>query len=563
MKPQEFEERLGIKLQEEPGLERMMRYDRRNSFTLDEGGNVIGLNACGNQLTDKKAAFLWELSELKAVNLSENLLSVVSIPAEMKNLVYIDLSENKKLGKVDFSSGLPDLVKLDLCECNLKELELPSGFQKLQYLDLRKNALVEVSFLGDCPCLTWLDLSENNLTEFRLPAGFARLEELYLDKNPNLSTPPKETVEQGMQATLRYLRELARQGEREHYEVKMLIVGEGETGKTTLWNKLQNPKHPVPDPEQLSTVGISIKEGWAFQHLDHPDTAFFVNLWDFGGQEIQYMTHQFFLTRRSFYVLLADGRREVANFSYWLKAISLLGCDPDMTGKLPVLVVLNEKGNPIAQVPYDPETVNEDYPRLDINKREVDFAKTDGRIEALQYAIKDILSHELPHLPLRFPAFWDDVRQELYRLRKPLNHIDFERFKAICLDKGITEEVSMLDLSQLLHDLGVILHFQEDINLADFIVLNPQWALNAVYDILRSDEVEKQQGRFDKKMLQDIWTERKYSRAEQNHLLNLMSKDNFEVCFRAEENGGEIYIAPQLLPKTGPYHWTGHQMPAY
>ena len=36
------------------------------------------------------------------------------------------------------------------------------------------------------------------------------------------------------------------------------------------------------------------------------------------------MTHQFFLTKRSFYVLLADGRKQSDNFPYWFKIISLL-----------------------------------------------------------------------------------------------------------------------------------------------------------------------------------------------------------------------------------------------
>jgi hypothetical protein len=43
--------------------------------------------------------------------------------------------------------------------------------------------------------------------------------------------------------------------------------------------------------------------------------------------------------------------------------------------RLPVLVVLNEKGNPIARMPYDPVKVEEDYKKLEVIKREVDFAK--------------------------------------------------------------------------------------------------------------------------------------------------------------------------------------------
>ncbi|MCI5165690.1 MAG: hypothetical protein D3903_06230 [Candidatus Electrothrix sp. GM3_4] len=66
------------------------------------------------------------------------------------------------------------------------------------------------------------------------------------------------------------------------------------------------------------------------------------------------------------------------------------------------------------------------------------------------------------------------------------------------------------------------------------------------------DVKEENQGRFNQQLLQDIWTEKGFSTAEQGKLLNLMLKDGLEVCFRATENGEEMYIAPQLLPKEAP-----------
>jgi internalin A len=398
-----------------------------------------------------------------------------------------------------------------------------------------------------------LNLSGNKLSKFSLSSGLAGLTDLEIEGNP-LKSPPEETMKMGKEAVLRFLKELATQGARELFEVKMLIVGEGETGKTTLWNLLQDPNHPVPDPDQKTTYGIKIHEGWEFSHLDHLSDKFLVNLWDFGGQDIQYMTHQFFLTRRSFYVLLADGRQEVANFPYWLEIIQLLGCEPNVKKKLPVLVVLNEKGNPIAKLPYDTETVKDDYPKLNIIRREVDFAiKDDGRLEALTKSIQEVLCHRIGHLPLTIPALWDYVRQELNDLRKSLNHIDTQKFREICENIGITEKQQQDDLSQLFHDLGVILHFREDPTLADFIVLSPQWAVNAVYAIMKHEEIKKvNQGRFDYPLLQQILTKEGYSAGEQANLLNLMLKNNLEVCFRARENGKEIFIAPQLLPENKP-----------
>ena len=51
---------------------------------------------------------------------------------------------------------------------------------------------------------------------------------------------------------------------------------------------------------------------------------FQVNIWDFGGQEIYHATHQFFLTRRSVYILVCDDRKEDTDFFYWLQVVELL-----------------------------------------------------------------------------------------------------------------------------------------------------------------------------------------------------------------------------------------------
>lgn len=411
------------------------------------------------------------------------------------------------------------------------------------------QALLKISGLqfGD---VRVLNLSDNQLTEFRLTDEMRNLEWLNIEDNP-LTFPAEEMIKQGQEATLTFLKSFLTQGERDVYEVKMLIVGEGETGKTTLWKKLQDPSY-MPDGKEDSTVGIGIKEGWSFSHVDQPDITFFVNLWDFGGQEIQYMTHQFFLTRRSFYVLLADGRREVANFAYWFKIINLLGCEEKQEKKLPVLVVLNEKGNSIAKMPYDPTKVKSEFSRLDIHRREVDFAKRDGRFSALVDSIKDFLCHHLEHLPIKMPSYWDNVRKKLYILRESSNHISWTDFETLCKEEKMEDPKEMVSLSQLLHDLGVILHFQEDIQLRDFIVLKPEWAANAVYEVFRHKEVADQQGRFVQQLLAEVWTEGGYSVREQGHLLNLMLKDNLEVCFPTEEAGKTLFIAPQLLTEVRP-----------
>ncbi len=179
------------------------------------------------------------------------------------------------------------IVGLNLAKTGLKDenwqkiLVLPGLAEPLRALNLSQNSLTTFPFPpGDgLRKLESLRLAENQLKEFLLPPGVDGLLDLDLEENP-LENPGPEILRQGKAAVLRFLRELVEQGISEVFEVKMLIVGEGGAGKTTFWNKLQKIDYPVPLPERLqpSTVGIDIKEGWDFEHLDRPNVTFLVNL---------------------------------------------------------------------------------------------------------------------------------------------------------------------------------------------------------------------------------------------------------------------------------------------
>ena len=126
-------------------------------------------------------------------------------------------------------------------------------------------------------------------------------------------------------------------------------------------------------------------------------TGFRTNIWDFGGQELQYMTHQFFLTPRALYVLMMDARREAPNLPYWFKIISLLGRESD-SDKAQVLLVFNKRQGSTGSPQYD-DLLQHYKNDFDCETLTVDFADNDYRWDYLKKTIEQRLASLAIQLP--------------------------------------------------------------------------------------------------------------------------------------------------------------------
>jgi GTPase SAR1 family protein len=196
-----------------------------------------------------------------------------------------------------------------------------------------------------------LDISKqlgkrNRIRIRRVPADILRLPHLkVLDVDgESIEVPPPEVVAQGVDAIRNYWRQRQEEGIDYLCEAKLLIVGEAGAGKTSLARKIENPACALK-PREPSTEGIEVIR-WRFPAAIRVKEAddgrflerdFWVNIWDFGGQEIYHATHQFFLTRRSLYLLVSDDRKEDTDFNWWLEVAELL------SGGSPLLIIQNEK----------------------------------------------------------------------------------------------------------------------------------------------------------------------------------------------------------------------------
>ena len=252
-------------------------------------------------------------------------------------------------------------------------------------------------------------------------------------------------------------------------EAKLLIVGEGGAGKSTLAAKILDPAYAL-DPDRPSTEGIDILR-WRFPSRIHPradgaapiDRDFEVGIWDFGGQEIYHATHQFFLTHRSLYVLVADARKEDTDFHYWLGVVELLA------GDAPLIIVKNEKQDRRREL--NVATLRARFPNVkEILATNLQTNRgLDGVVRRIRHQLEG-----LPHIGDALPAAWKRVREALESDSR--DHIALTEFLDLCGRHGFTRDKDKLQLSDYLHDLGICLHFQDDPVLKHTVILRPNGA---------------------------------------------------------------------------------------
>ena len=426
---------------------------------------------------------------------------------------------------------------------NLRELyfyknrlsQLPSeigALTNLTTLSLKDNRLSQLpSEIGALTNLTSLDLSFNQLTQ--LPAEFSafkKLQKIDLREN-NLPIPPeilgKSWDKLGKSADiLNYYFQLQTGQTQPLNEAKLLIVGQGSVGKTSLINRLLHDRF---NPHENKTEGISI-QSWQIGEIQ-------LNVWDFGGQEIMHATHQFFLTKRSLYLLVLDTRQADAEnrLEYWLKIIQSFG------GDSPVIVVGNKADQQALDL--DQRGLEGKYPSIKAFV-ETSCKKGDG-IDNLKATITTEVN-QLEHIKDELPLSWFDLKKLLEKTKR--DYMPYPEYMKLCQGKGINEQ-SQQTLIGFLHDLGVVLNFRDDPRLEDTNILNPVWVTNGVYQILNDNALMTQhKGILERSMLDRILDSERYPRNKQLFIIDMMRK--FELCFDLESD--KQFLIPDLLSKEEP-----------
>lgn len=555
----------------------------KSGYVCDVDGQIIGINL--DEIKLDNPALLSKFSDLTWLTVSYGALSDLEWLSSLTGLTYLDCSENR-IADVSVLTTLIRLVSLNLRENQIANVSPLADLAELSSLYLGKNQITDVSSLVALTALSSLYLEKNQITDVSPLAAITGLIELDLSENQianisplvvlrqlkyiNLKTnkimilpkifaefgieinwkkrffsfrdtginlydnplesPPVEIVKQGRQAILDWFKAQELDEKFPLNEAKVLLVGDGRVGKTSLVKRLCGEEFDAHEP---LTPGIHIQpRTYALNNAD-----LHVRFWDLGGQDIMHHTHQFFFSKRSLYLLVLDAATQ-ARRDYWLHHVRAFG------GDSPVIVVLNK----IDEVPdfdlsaQERAALQARYPNIQGFYRL--SCKTDTGIQTFE----DDLVNALQHVELvktYWAKRWFNVKTRLENLT---DH--FDAYLDHCAAEQLTDASMQDTLLEYLHQLGVVVHFKE-FALQDTPVINPAWITEAVYGILTSPELADAHGALPLNRIAPILQRKStetglpYPRDKHRFIVDLMQR--FEVCYTPESEP-ETIIAPALLP---------------
>lgn len=492
---------------------------------------------------------LKELKKLKTLWLIGNEIQDPSILCSFTQLEELSLGESH-ISSIPFIKNLKNLKRLDIQDNYIKNISQLKNLKDLERLNLENNDIEDISSLKDLKKLTELMLMHNPIielpswiTDFNMDIEWNKYG--YHDgfitffENP-LESPPIEIVKKGKNAIMRFFEKIVEEGIDFIYEAKLTLVGEGSAGKTSLQRRLLNEKAPLPRKDKR-TRGIEIND-WHFKkekgkiHIAH--------IWDFGGQDVYYPVHRFFITENSVFTLLASTRQTHHNFDYWIPTIYQFG------GKSPIILGQTcHEGNKIS---WNDLGVYISNPNFNIIKTqilpyyEINLLNNNEGLQKIRQTIINQISG-LPRYGRGVPKSWVPVRNVLSEESKISACIPFERFKEICKNSNSERFSNITDITdccQFLHDIGVVLWYSNNDELKDHVILQPEWAMNAVYRIIDDDEIQKRRGNILAKDFKRLWNDTIY---ENKHSILKKMLEVFKIAFPKKHKLGDYIIPARLL----------------
>ena len=428
----------------------------------------------------------------------------------------------------DYLKGLGKLNSLGLDQCELASLPdwLPE-LTELKRLFLRENSLKDLP-----PSLSQLE----------------HLEKLALDGNP-LTPELAAAYKEGLDAVKRYLLAKA-EAQVVLNEAKLILIGEGEVGKSCLLGALRGDPWEEGRP---TTHGIEIKP----VRLTDPasGTEITLNGWDFGGQRVYRPTHQLFFSAPAVYLVVWKPREgpQQGFVREWIKLVKHR--EPEAK----ILVVATHGGPKERQPDIDRQEIWDLFGKETV----VDYFLVESRPNAItgeRRGIADLreaivrLTVGLPEMGRSFPKRWQEFREALRNSNKA--YLMLDQVLALCKQYHIEEDDARL-LLRICRRVGDLIWFENDPALRSIVVLKPDWLATAISFVLDDEPTRKMaHGLVSAVRLGQLWrdperpVENQYSAKLHPIFLRLMER--FDLCYRVAEVGSVEAQAPSLIAQLVP-----------
>ena len=535
-------------------LERLYLYNNQinNIAPLSGLNQLTELYLGGNQISD--IAPLSGLNQLTLLRLRDNQISDIAPLSSLNQLTKLSLDHNQ-ISNITPLNGLNQLTELWLSSSNqISDITPLSGLNQLTDLRLNSNRISDVTPLSGLNRLTTLDLDNNRISDVTPLSGLEQLTTLFLSSNQisditslrvlkqlskfsfsgnHITDPPPEISKQGWQAVLRHFERHEKEVFAVIREAKLILVGDGAAGKTSLKLRLKNSKAELP-PEFERTRGIDVSD-WKFEK------NFTAHVWDFGGQDVYYPVHRFFITENAVFVLLASTRNDQHNFAYWIPTVYQFG------GTSPTLI--GQTRHDGASMPWNDLNVYIGDERLNIvkNGAGIYYPLNLKDNNAGLTEIKREIIHQLeilPHCQKSIPKSWVKVRETLKKLQMFCIH--YSQFKNICKDidsASFATDDDYEDCCRFFHATGSLFWYDKNTVLRDWVVLAPKLVVDAVYKIIDDPRIKSQSGHIYAADFKRLWADEQYK--DHHTVLKEILKE-FRVAF-AQSRGGETFVFPALM----------------
>jgi len=513
-------------------------------------GNATTLDLSSMKLTQLPESIV-SLTHLERLYLYNNQLT--ALPESIISLTHLErlyLYNNQLTILPESIASLTQLQRLDLRNNQLTALpESIASLTQLQELNLSNNELRSLpESLASLTQLQVLDLCNNQLKS--LPESLAPLTQLRWLKiygnplNPEFAAADK----QGTQAVLQYMRAKAEEPVTLN-EAKLIIIGEGEVGKSCLLGALRGDEWVEG---RSTTHGIEIKP----VTVTNNGTEIKLNGWDFGGQRVYRPTHQLFFSAPALYIVVWKPREgpQQGFVKEWITLIK------HRQPEAKVLVVASHGGPGQRQPDIDRQEILDQFGSdMVLGFFHVDSKPTNDRnctgLAELKEKIASVAA-SLPEMGRTVPAKWQRVREILQTNNKA--YLPYKNIIALCAEQGIDKEQAEIFL-RISHTLGHFIHYDYDRTLRNIVILKPDWLAKAISFVLDDQMTRQRNGLVKFDHLSQLWShppvadEEGYPRELHPIFLRLMERFDlsYRVVFDPAKTSNTSLIA-QLVPDIRP-----------